>query len=70
MLFSFLHNLNGIINIYTHTHTHTHIYIYIYIYINNLFVQIGRKTSVIYSYTDSCRKDHNDTIIKDERRLL
>ena len=26
--------------------------------------------SVILSYADSCRKNHNDTIIKDEGRLL
>ena len=28
------------------------------------------KTFVIFSYADSCRKNHNDTIIKDEGRLL
>ena len=25
---------------------------------------------VIFSYADSCRKNHNDTMIKDEGRLL
>ena len=25
---------------------------------------------VIWSYADSCRKNHNDTMIKDEQRLL
>ena len=28
------------------------------------------RANVVWSYADSCRIDHNDTMIKDERRLL